>query len=116
MRFGEVFRFFDAWEEEREDGSVVDGMFGAAEGEAALVAIDDAGGDPEAEAGAVEVFGGVEGLEEAGADGGDMPWPVSATVMRMPDGRWGSGRSSPWRRGHGRRGGRPDAWRRWRWR
>ena len=45
-------------------------MLGGAVGEAAVVAGDDAGGDPEAEAGAVEVFGGVEGLEEAGADGG----------------------------------------------
>ena len=62
--------FFDAGEEEGEDGAVVDGMLGAAEGEAALVAGDDAGGDPEAEAGAVEVLGGVEGLEEASADGG----------------------------------------------
>ncbi len=34
-----------------------------------MVAGDDAGGDPEAEAGAVEIFGGVEGLEEAGPDG-----------------------------------------------
>ena len=62
--------FFDAGEEEGEDGAVVDGMLGAAEGEAAVVAVDDAGGDPEAEAGAVEILGGVEGLEEAGADGG----------------------------------------------
>ena len=69
VRFGEMFRFFDAWKKEREDGAVVCGMLGTAEGEAALVAIDDAGGDPEAEAGAVEVLRGVEGLEEAGADG-----------------------------------------------
>ena len=34
------------------------------------MAVDDAGGDPETEAGALEVFGGVEGLEDAGADGG----------------------------------------------
>ena len=56
--------------EEAEDGSVVDGVLGAAEGEATLMAVDDAGGDPEAEAGAVEVLGGVEGLEDASADGG----------------------------------------------
>ena len=48
----------------------MDGVLGAAEGEAALVAVDDVGGDPEAEAGAVEVLGGEEGLEDAGADGG----------------------------------------------
>ncbi len=35
-----------------------------------MVAVDDAVGDPEAEAGAVEVFGGVEGLEDAGLHGG----------------------------------------------
>ena len=57
-------------EKEGKDGAVVDGVLGAAEGEAALVAVDDAGGDPEAEAGAVEILGGVKGLEEAGADGG----------------------------------------------
>src|SRR5271156_404238 len=34
------------------------------------MAADDSGGDPEAEAGAVEVFGGVEGLEEARLYGG----------------------------------------------
>jgi hypothetical protein len=52
--------FFDVGKEEREDGAVMD----------QLVALDDAGGDPEAEAGAVEVLGGVEGFEDAGADGG----------------------------------------------
>ena len=55
-----------AGEEEGEDGAVVDGVLGAAEGEAAVVAGYDAGGDPEAEAGAVEILGGVEGFEEAG--------------------------------------------------
>ena len=64
--FGNLF----VGKEEAEDGSVVDGVLGAAEGEAALVAVYDAGGDPKAEAGAVEVFGGVKGLEDAGADGG----------------------------------------------
>src|SRR6266436_6635575 len=49
---------------------MVDGVLVAAEGEAALVTSDDAGGDPETEAGAVEVLGGVEGLEEAGLHGG----------------------------------------------
>ena len=68
MGFDEVF--FDAGEEEGEDGPVVDGMLGAAEEEATVVAVDDAGGDPESEAGTVEVLGGVEGFEEAGADWG----------------------------------------------
>src|SRR5260370_23536999 len=49
---------------------MVDGVLIAAEGDAALMATDDAGGDPEAETGAVEVLGGVEGLEEAGLHGG----------------------------------------------
>src|SRR5260370_11348302 len=49
---------------------MVDGVLIAAEGDAALMATDDAGGDPEAEAGAIEVVGGVEGLEEAGLHGG----------------------------------------------
>ena len=61
-------RLFGPGQEEREDGAVVDGMLAAAEGEAALVPLDDSGGDPEAEAGPVEIFGGVEGLEEAGAN------------------------------------------------
>src|ERR1700733_329128 len=56
--------------EEGEDGAAMEGMLGAAEGETAVVAGYDAGGDPEAEAGAVEILGGVEGLEETGADGG----------------------------------------------
>ena len=59
-----------ARQEESEDSAMVDGVPRAAEAEAALVAVDDAGGDPEAEAGAVELLGGVEGLEDAGADGG----------------------------------------------
>ena len=49
---------------------MVDGVLVTAEGEMALVATDDAGGDPEAKAGAVEVLSGVEGLEEAGLHGG----------------------------------------------
>ena len=44
-------------------------MFGAAKGEPTVVAVDDVGGDPEPEAGAVELLGGVEGFEEATADG-----------------------------------------------
>ena len=40
-------------------------MLIAAEGEAALVARDNTSRDPEAETGAVEILGGVEGLEEA---------------------------------------------------
>ena len=68
MGFDEMF--FDTGEEEGEDGPVVDGMLGAAEDEAAVVAVDDAGGDPKAEAGPVEVLGGVEGLEEACANWG----------------------------------------------
>ena len=55
-------------------------MFGTAQGEAALVALDDAGGDPEAEAGAVELFGGVEGFEDAGLDDGGH------AVARVGDG------------------------------
>ncbi len=35
-----------------------------------LMAADDSGGDPEAEAGAVELLGGVEGLEDTGTHGG----------------------------------------------
>ena len=74
MRDAELLRlgwdFFDGGEEEREDRAMVDGVLIAAEGEAALVASDDAGGDPKAEASAVEILGGVEGLEEAGLDGG----------------------------------------------
>jgi len=54
-----------AGKEEREDGSVVDGMLPAAERETAVVAMDDSGGDPEAESGTVELLGGVEGLEDA---------------------------------------------------
>ena len=38
--------FFDVGKEEREDGAVMDGVLGAAKGEAAMVAFDDAGGDP----------------------------------------------------------------------
>ena len=53
-----------------EYGTVVDWMVVAPEGETALVATDDASGDPEAKAGAVEVLSGVEGLEEAGLHGG----------------------------------------------
>src|SRR5258708_9813776 len=45
---------------------MLDGVLVAAEGDAALMASYDAGGDPEAEAGAVEILGGVERLEEAG--------------------------------------------------
>src|SRR5271170_1389268 len=59
---------FDSGKEEGEDGAVVYGVLGAAEGEAALVAIDDTGGDPETKACAVEILGGVEGLEEARFD------------------------------------------------
>ena len=40
-------------------------MLVAAKSEAALVAGDDASGDPKAEACTVEIFGGVKGLEEA---------------------------------------------------
>ena len=49
---------------------MIDGVIGAAEGKAALMAFDDALRYPETEAGAVEVFGGVEGIEDAGAHGG----------------------------------------------
>src|SRR5882762_3565358 len=62
--------FFDGGKKEGKDRTMVDGVLVAAEGETALVASDDAGGDPETEAGAVEVLGGVEGLEEAGLHGG----------------------------------------------
>ena len=73
--FEEVLRLawgggLDAGEEQGEDGATVCGVLGAAEGEAAVVAGDDAGGDPKAEASAVEVLGGVEGFEETSADGG----------------------------------------------
>ena len=68
--FASGFWNFFVGKEEAEDGSVVEGVRGAAEGEATLVAVDDAGGDPEAEAGAVEVLSGVEGLEDTSADGG----------------------------------------------
>ncbi len=42
----------------------MNGMIAAAEGDAALVAIDDARGDPETEPSAIEFFGGVEGFED----------------------------------------------------
>src|ERR1700704_4676500 len=74
MRDAELLRFggdfFDGGEEEGEDRAVVDGVLVAAEGEVALMAGDDAGRDPKAEASAVEIFGGVKGLEEAGLDRG----------------------------------------------
>jgi hypothetical protein len=63
--------FVDTRKEEGKDSAVAYGVLRAAEGEAATMAIDDAGGDPEAEARAVEILGGVEGFEEAGLhDGG----------------------------------------------
>ena len=65
--FDEVF--FNAGQEEGEDCAVMDGVLGAAKREPAAVAIYDAGGDPEAEAGTVEVLGGVEGFKETAADG-----------------------------------------------
>jgi len=61
---------FDRWEEEGEDGAVVDRVLGASEGEATVMAVDDADGDPKPEAGSVEVLGGVERLEEAAPHGG----------------------------------------------
>src|ERR1700737_3569688 len=57
-----------------------DGVLVAAEGEAALVASDDAGRDPEAEAGAIEVLGGVEGLEEAGLPGRGKPGAEAGAI------------------------------------
>ena len=72
-----VFPFFCVWElrrrdgwslagkEKAEDGAVMDRVLGAADGQSATVALYDAMRDPETQAGAVEVFGGVEGLEEA---------------------------------------------------
>lgn len=38
--------FFDDGEEEREDGAVVNRVFGAAVGEKAMVVVNDAGRDP----------------------------------------------------------------------
>jgi hypothetical protein len=66
--FDEVF--FNAGEEEGEDGAVADWILGAAEGEASAMAFDDASGDPKTKAGAVEILGGVEGFEDAATDGG----------------------------------------------
>jgi hypothetical protein len=62
--------FGDMGKEDGEDSPVTIGVVRGAQGDTAVVAGDDASGDPEPEAGAVEVFGGVEGLEDAGADGG----------------------------------------------
>ncbi len=45
--------FFDDGEEEGEDGAVVDRVFGAAVGETAIMVVNDACRDPEAEAGTV---------------------------------------------------------------
>lgn len=52
---------------------MVDRVLAAAEGEPPLVAFDDACGDPQAEAGAIEVLGGVEGLKDARTHGRGHP-------------------------------------------
>ena len=52
-------------EEEGEDGAVVGGGLAAADVEFAAMALHDFFADPEAEAGAVDSLGGVEGLEDA---------------------------------------------------
>ena len=57
-------------EEEGEDGAAAAWVVAAADVEAAVMFFDDTAGDPEAEAGAEGVLGGVEGLEDAMADGG----------------------------------------------
>ncbi len=58
--------------EELEDGAVVAGGLGAAYHEAAVVALYDFGGDPEAQAGASDALGGVEGGVDVGEGfGGD---------------------------------------------
>jgi len=44
-------------------------VLAAAKGEAPVMTSDDTGGDPEPEAGSVDILGGVEGLEEAGLHG-----------------------------------------------
>lgn len=62
--------FLESRKKEGEGRAMVYGVFGTAKGEAAVVAVDDAGGDPEAETGSVKVFGGVEGFEQTGSDGG----------------------------------------------
>ena len=49
---------------------MADGLFGTAEGESTVMAVDDAGRYPKPETGAVEILGGVERFEEAFADGG----------------------------------------------
>ena len=56
---------FFARQEQREHRAVVDRMHARPHAQPALVALDDACGDPQTEAGAIEVFGGVEGLEDA---------------------------------------------------
>jgi hypothetical protein len=43
---------------------MVDRMLRAAKGKTSVVTVDNAGGYPETQAGAVEIFCGVEGLEE----------------------------------------------------
>ena len=97
---------------------MMDGVLGAAKSEAAAVAIYDAGGDPETEAGAVEVLGGIEGFEDAFAYGGRHAVAgVGDGDADTVNGRRGVRRSSPWRRVRGREGVlRPAAWRRWHWR
>lgn len=54
-------------QEEAEDRAAVGGVLAAAKEETSSMAIDDFVADPEAEAGAVDSFGGEEGLEDAGA-------------------------------------------------
>ncbi len=65
MGFDDGIAGFYFGDEEREDCAVVDRMLGGAIGETTVVASDDTGGDPETKAGAVEIFSGVEGFEEA---------------------------------------------------
>jgi hypothetical protein len=77
-------------QKQRKDRAVMDGMLIAAESEPAVVARHDTGGDPEAKTSAVEVLGGVKGLEEAGlhrrghpvASVGDGD-PYARTSLRM---------------------------------
>ena len=57
-------------QEEVEDGAVVGGRLAAADAEGTAVALDDFLADPEAEAGAGDSLGGVEGAEEAAAGDG----------------------------------------------